>query len=337
MNDQIDLFGLQESERDQVGLAEAALVHREVSAQLPFCVRFGTSSWTFPGWRNLVYQRAASEQVLARYGLASYAEHPLLRSVGLDRTYYSPMGQGEFARLAAQVPEDFRFLVEAHSVLTTPAGSASKRPTDGNLPDHYLDPCYAREHVIEPAVEGLGKQLGPILFQFPPLGVVHFRDPGRFCDSLSSFLEALPRGPAYSVELRNKEFLCREYARLLARVGASHCFNIHPQMPDVLKQAEILGDEVWSGRSVVVRWVLHPGSEYEIARKRYFPFDRLIDPDLRSRLSLVELVTKILTQARDVVVIANNKAEGSAPQTIVKLAEECVRHWHATTSGEEGS
>jgi hypothetical protein len=98
-------------------------------------------------------------------------------------------------------------------------------------------------------------------------------------------------------------------------------------MPDVLAQAEMLGEQVWSSRSVAIRWMLHPGFEYEDARRRYFPFDRLVDPDLRSRISLVELVTRVLTTAKDVLVIANNKAEGSAPNTIVKLAEECVRHW----------
>jgi hypothetical protein len=36
-------------------------VHREASAlaaSLPAGVRFGTSSWSFPGWRGLVYPHA---------------------------------------------------------------------------------------------------------------------------------------------------------------------------------------------------------------------------------------------------------------------------------------
>ena len=75
----------------------------------------------------------------------------------------------------------------------------------------------------------------------------------------------------------------------------------------------------------------------EDARLRHFPFDRMADPDLRSRLSLVELVTRLLRQAQDVLVIANNKAEGSAPHSIVRLAEECVRHWHDRMIEEERS
>jgi uncharacterized protein YecE (DUF72 family) len=327
MSDQIDLFGSPQFEQDPVGLAPSALSHRDLSAYLPSDLRFGTSSWTFPGWRNLVYSRPSSEQVLARFGLSSYAAHPLLRGVGLDRTYYAPIPEGEFGRLAVQVPEDFRFLVKAHAALTTPAGAFPRSPTDSPASSRYLDSQYARECVIEPAVSGLGLRLGTILFQFPPLGTSHVRDPSRFAERLHSFLAGLPRGPTYAVELRNRELLSRDYAQALAAVGASHCFNIHPQMPDVLAQAEMLGEQVWSSRSVAIRWMLHPGFEYEDARRRYFPFDRLVDPDLRSRISLVELVTRVLTTAKDVLVIANNKAEGSAPNTIVKLAEECVRHW----------
>src|SRR3972149_8294991 len=52
---------------------------------LPESVRLGTSSWAFPGWAGIVYDRAASENVLAREGLGAYARHPCLRAVGVDR------------------------------------------------------------------------------------------------------------------------------------------------------------------------------------------------------------------------------------------------------------
>jgi uncharacterized protein YecE (DUF72 family) len=68
---------------------------RHLSPQL----YLGTSSWTFPGWQGLVYDRAASASVLARYGLAAYARHPLLRTVGLDRTFYAPIAADDMLRM----------------------------------------------------------------------------------------------------------------------------------------------------------------------------------------------------------------------------------------------
>ena len=47
-------------------------------------IRLGTSSWHFPGWAGLVWARAYSEAVVAKHGLAAYAQHPLLGTVSLN-------------------------------------------------------------------------------------------------------------------------------------------------------------------------------------------------------------------------------------------------------------
>ena len=41
-----------------------------VAARLPAGLRMGTSSWTFPGWAGIVYDRRASQTTLAQHGLA---------------------------------------------------------------------------------------------------------------------------------------------------------------------------------------------------------------------------------------------------------------------------
>src|SRR4029077_132259 len=56
----------------------------ELAARIPAHVRFGTSSWTFPAWRSLVY-------VDTHDSLEEYARHPLFRTVGIDRTFYAPI------------------------------------------------------------------------------------------------------------------------------------------------------------------------------------------------------------------------------------------------------
>ena len=90
----------------------------ELAAVLPPNLRLGTSSWTFPGWTGLVWDREYSDPDLSRHGLTAYAKHPLLRTVGIDRSFYRPMTAEQFARHAAQVPDDFRFVVKAPSLVT---------------------------------------------------------------------------------------------------------------------------------------------------------------------------------------------------------------------------
>ena len=75
--------------------------HVSVAERLPAGLRLGTSSWSFPGWEGIVYDRRASQASLAKHGLGAYAHHPLLRTVGLDRTYYRPISAGEFQDYAA--------------------------------------------------------------------------------------------------------------------------------------------------------------------------------------------------------------------------------------------
>ncbi|HEY6049979.1 MAG TPA: DUF72 domain-containing protein, partial [Thermoanaerobaculia bacterium] len=66
------------AERLQKEIAECAAI----AERLPQNVRFGTSSWSFPGWAGIVYSRRASASDLAKTGLIEYARHPLLGTVG---------------------------------------------------------------------------------------------------------------------------------------------------------------------------------------------------------------------------------------------------------------
>jgi uncharacterized protein YecE (DUF72 family) len=323
---QLDLFGGPPAGRER-GVGPAAVpddLYR-IAGELPGNVHLGTSSWSFPGWEGLVYDRAASKTVLARKGLGAYARHPLLRAVGIDRTYYAPIPASAFAAYAVEVPEDFRFLVKASSGTTSPhrRDAAGRRAGRNEL---FLDPGYATEEVVGPFVEGLGDRAGPLVFQFPPVGADHTREPSRFAERLGEFLSALPRGPLYAVELRDRELLCADYVAALESAGATHCYNVHPRMPSVAAQRELAA--TLADGPLIVRWMLHSGLEYEQARQRYEPFSRLVDEDPDARTVLVELALEHSIRRKTVIIVANNKAEGSAPLTVFKLAGSIVSKLH---------
>ena len=322
---QFELFTTGGSDADLIGVAPLSADFEHLPLQLPEGLRLGTSSWSFPGWAGLVYAKRMAEQMLSREGLGAYSRHPLLRAVGIDRTFYAPLPAEEFRRYAAQVPADFRFVVKAHAALTTPIDRQARNIAVTPDVDRFLDLGYALERIVTPVAEGLGERLGALLFQFPPLGLPYAREPQLFVDALGSFLGQLPRGPQYAVELRNREFLGPEYADVLARNGVTHCFNVHPRMPSVLEQAEQLGDHSWRSGTVVVRWMLHPTQDYEAARERYFPFDRIVDPDATNRAAVASLLEQVLGRGNEAIVIANNKAEGCAPLTLFGLARELVK------------
>jgi len=322
---QFELFSAGGSDADLIGVAPLSADFEQLPGQMPEGLRLGTSSWSFPGWAGLVYGQRVGEQLLSREGLGAYSRHPLLGAVGVDRTFYAPLSAEEFRRHAVQVPASFRFVVKAHAALTTPIDRQARNVAVQPDVDRFLDLDYAIERIIAPAAEGLGERLGALLFQFPPLGLPYAREPQLFVEALGRFLDALPRGPQYAVELRNREVLSPEYADALARNGVTHCFNVHPRMPSVLDQAELLGDHSWLSGLVVIRWMLHPSQDYEAARERYFPFDRIVDPDANNRAAVATLLEKILGQGNEAIVVANNKAEGCAPLTLFGLARELAR------------
>jgi uncharacterized protein YecE (DUF72 family) len=307
-----------------LGAAAVSPASVALAQQVPRTVYLGTSSWSFPGWHGLVYDRAATERDLARHGLAAYAQHPLLRAVGIDRTYYAPISTADFAAYASSVPEDFRFLVKAHVWCTAvymPTSGARAGPRyTRNV--HFLEPLYAATEVVQPCVAGLGNKMGPLLFQFPPQDVQAIGGPGRFAERLHRFLDALPRGPLYAVELRNANLLTAAYAEVLSDVAACHCFNGHPRMPTLHEQQRIVSAA--NAPALVVRWMQHRTLGYAAAGERYQPFDRLVDVDLPSRAAVATLCLAALALNRPAYVIVDNKAEGSAPLSVCQLAAHLV-------------
>jgi len=316
----MDLFG---SADDPPRVAPIAVddMTNALAASVPTHVHLGTSSWAFPGWAGLVYARTERAERLSQHGLGAYAQHPLLRAVGLDRTFYAPIAREDFAAHAAAVPAHFRFLVKAHAAVTAPGGLARMRTA--STVDRFLDAAYATEAVIAPAVEGLGPTLGVLLFQCPPMAPGS-RALASFPDRLEQFLARLPRGVPYAVEVRQRSLLDEPavslYAAALASGGATHAFTVHPSRPPVREQVERLGPEAWARGPVAVRWMLRPDQDYESARDAWAPFRELAAPDLSTRTDVAALVQTLATVQRPVIVIANNKAEGSAPLTLRELA-----------------
>jgi uncharacterized protein YecE (DUF72 family) len=289
-----------------------------LAAQLPPTVRFGTSTWSFPGWAGIVYDGDHDEAKLARDGLTAYARHPLLRAVGVDRSFYSPLSAPTLERMAAAVPDGFRFLLKAHAALTTP--KSARRPAFlQGAPEAFLDADYATRVVVDPARRLLGGKLGVVLFQFSPLGERVLRHRELLLERLGAFLAALPRGVTYACEWRDAAMLGPDYHAMLAAAGAVHGLCAHPRMPPVDEQCADAGA---AAGPLVVRWLLRADRGYDEARAEYSPFDKLRDPDPAVRARIAALLSAAAARGREAILIVNNKAEGSAPLSIAALARQ---------------
>ena len=297
---------------------------------LPVDIRLGTSSWFFPGWRGLVYEGVHPQVALSKKGLEAYAQIPLLRTVSLDRTFYAPITTAQYQTYARQVPDHFSFVVKAPALVC----DAVMRDEEGRgkVPNpHFLDAAIAAREFVVPCLEGLGHKAGPLVFQVSPLPRGLVEEAATLIERLAVFFAALPKElgrhrPLYALELRNAELLTPRLMKMLAAAGVRYCVGLHDRMPEIERQEVALraldGD---TPGPLVVRWNLHRGFLYQAARQRYEPFDRLVDEDPETRLVLARMVAAAFKARRKVWVTANNKAEGSAPLSLVKLAEEIAK------------
>ncbi|WP_462320764.1 DUF72 domain-containing protein [Halochromatium sp.] len=278
----------------------------------------GTSSWSFPGWSGLIYGAPTDKAKLSQRGLPAYAKHPLLRSVGIDSGFYAPLDASRLSQWAEQVPVWFRFVVKAPALITDRHRRAARGRPVGLNPS-FLDPSRATEVAVKPYQEGLGTKAGVLLWQFPPLSGAERMAPRRFAEALYRFLIRLPKGPTYAVEVRDANLLTPDLAAALHHGGAVPGLALHPRLPPLPQQLALFADAADDG-PLMIRWLLRRNHGYDEARAQYAPFDRLCEPDPESRAQIASAIVAAQRQQRPVFVIVNNKAEGSAPLSLIELA-----------------
>jgi len=283
----------------------------------PHNLFLGTSSWAFPGWQGIVYAEKCTPSKLSREGLIEYTQHPLLRAVEIDRSYYAPVPPEDLSRYASQVPAQFRFCVKAPASVTSATHPARKADPEPN-PD-FLSVEVLRRDLLDPLRTHLGNHLGPIILQFPPQPSCFRLRPRVFADRLDQFFARLPRSVATSVEIRDPMLIGDCYSAVLKAHGVSHVYNFWSSMPMPEDQERLL--PVADASFIVMRLMLPPGTTYDGRREDFRPFDRIHEPHPEMRRQVVAIARRALREDKKVYILANNKAEGSAPLTLQALAE----------------
>jgi uncharacterized protein YecE (DUF72 family) len=300
-------------------LAERYTRLRPVAAALPPGVRFGTSSWSFPGWKGLVYSGKHTSAQLARDGLREYARHPLFGTVGVDRSYYARVPDEDFRRYAEQLPDGFPCCCKAPARVTSALkpgrGSAEPNP-DFLSAERFID------ELLEPVGRVFLAHAGPFVLQFPPLLRRSGLDRAVFIDGLDRFLGRLPRDFQYAVEVRDHTLLGPDYAQVLSRHGAAHVYNAWTAMPLPGEQTARVPLDAMP--FLMVRLLLRPGATYEEQREAFAPFNAIPEPHEGMREEVVDLVGRAVARAIPAYVLVNNKAEGSSPLTIEALAKRLM-------------
>lgn len=129
-------------------------------------MRIGISGWTYAPWRGVFYPEKWPQKRELEYAAGK------LNSIEINGTFYSLQRATSFTKWAEATPKDFVFAVKGPRFITH-----MRRLKDVEKP---LANFYAS------GVLGLGRKLGPMLWQLPP----NFRYER---ERLEGFFELLPR------------------------------------------------------------------------------------------------------------------------------------------------
>jgi uncharacterized protein YecE (DUF72 family) len=290
-----------------------------LGAAVPPLVRFGASSWNYPGWHGLVYEQSYKGTGASTRMLAEYARFPLFRTVGIDASFYAAPTPDVLRGWAERLPAGFRCVSKVWQQLTVHTWTKAQDPGKaGKLNPDFLNPALFIESICEPYSTHFADNLGPLVFEFQQIPRTSGIGPQQFADRLDAFFGELPRELPYGVEIRNEEFLTPAYFAVLREHDVAHVFNSWTRMPPIGVQLSLPG--ALTAPFVVARALLRPGRTYDEAVDTFSPYDRVLDADAGVRADLVRLAQLALAANVPAYILVNNRLEGSAPLTILAVA-----------------
>lgn len=292
----------------------------EAAQRLPENIRFGTSTWTYPGWKGLIYHRDyKNERDFKSHCLEEYVQVPWFRTVGIDNTFYTPPSAKQLDTYAKAVPETFRWVSKVWERITIPRYPKHARygKNAGHDNPDFLNAALFSEEVLERyGPPHIRSRTGPFVFQFQTMSESALEE-FDFLNNLREFLHSLPDEFQYAVEIRNPALLNQEYFDILNETGATHCFNHWDLMPPLKEQMKSAAAAGGLEAPFYVSRILTPrGVNYASAVKRFEPYDNLRAPIPEMRQDVVRLAKRAIERGNDAYIIVNNRSEGNAPMTI---------------------
>jgi uncharacterized protein YecE (DUF72 family) len=288
-------------------------------------IYIGGSSWKYDGWLGQVYSHERycargrfSRKRFEAECLREYCE--TFPTVCGDFAFYQFPNDDFWRTLFSQVPEGFHFAFKVPELITCKTFPSHLRygPEAGMDNESFLDVGMLREMFLRPLLRYRNKT-ALLIFEFGTFARRSFADAAAFLDRLDPFLKALPPEFRYAVEIRNPEFLEREYFACLRRHKIAHVYSAWSRMPELRYQLSI--PDSHTADFSVCRALLRYGRPYEEAVKRFAPYREIQDPNPQARDSMRILIGRAREDRTMLFLFVNNRLEGNAPLTILSLVE----------------
>lgn len=288
-------------------------------------IYIGGSSWKYEGWMGQIYQRERylsrgrfSRKLFEAECLKEYAE--TFPAVCGDFAFYQFPTEEFWRKLFQQAPPDFRFAFKVPEQITCKVFPAHARygPQAGKENEAFLDGRMLHEMFLRPLLP-YRERVAVLIFEFGTFGRRSFAELMEFLDRLDPFLAGLPQEFRYAVEIRNPEFLEKDYFACLRSRRVAHVYNAWSRMPELQHQLAI--PDSATADFLVCRALLRRGRLYEEAVETFAPYTEVQDPNPEARQAMRVLIGRARENKEFLFLFVNNRLEGNAPMTILSLVE----------------
>ena len=289
-------------------------------------ILIGGSSWKYEGWLGQIYSRKRylargrfSKRMFEAECLREYAE--TFPTVCGDFAFYQFPTADFWRNLFMRTPESFQFAFKVPEQITCKVFPSHARYAGhaGKDNEAFLDAGLLKEMFLRP-LWPYRRQTAVLIFEFGAFGRRSFAGLHEFLDRLDPFLAALPPEFRYAVEIRNPEYLEKDYFSVLRSRRVAHVYNAWSRMPELRHQMAI--PDSATADFQVCRALLRRGRVYADAVSSFQPYTRVQDPNPEARESMRILIGRARENQQWLFLFVNNRLEGNAPGTILSLVEE---------------
>lgn len=248
-----------------------------MSSKEPGKLLLGTQGFAFNDWVGPFYPEGTPKKGF----LEAYAHH--FPTVEIDSTFYGVPRDTTVQGWADRTPEEFLFSAKFPRLITHDKKLARAR---GDA-EHFVN-----------TMRGLGHKLAVLTLQF-----AYDFTPDYF-GSLDEFLQNLPNGPRYAVEVRNRKWLNSDFEEMLSNHNVALVLQDLHYMP---KLDWITAD------FTVIRWLGR--------RKDIEVFDRIQIDRAENLSNWSEKVHDFMERGFDIYGYFNNHFAGHSPASVRQFAE----------------
>ncbi len=276
-------------------------------------LRIGTCSWKYDSWRGIVYSSKQKINYLEEYSTR-------YNTVEIDQWFWSLFD--DIVRLPEEttvhdyndsVPNDFKFTVKVPNSITLTHYYPSKNIKGLKENPNFLNPDLF--HQFLKTLQPISSKIGALIFQFEYLNKQKMDSQAEFIDRMDAFCEIIDRSYPFAFEIRNPNYLNKNYFDFITRTKSAHVLLQGYFMPPVIDVFNKHHEQI--GAPVLIR--LHGPDRKKIEELTGKDWSKIVLAK-DEKLSTLPLIINYFSEKEvDVYVNVNNHFEGSAPLTIEKI------------------